>query len=525
MSEPAIDLVGGGDPVDHDTSREDILRQIFGDIGELIDDFSCAVESKVLLHGRMYITNRFICFYSNLFGLEKKIRIPYSHIKSITKENTAMVIPNAIAISTDRKDYCFRSFWDREDCFRILSAFLAKYRGAGADLVKDKKGNLEKIVASSHSVDDTGSHRSDRSLSKAGFTLKGPMSSKDDFVDTESGERSDPVAVAGESGGDMTSAFDQEKIKLRQKIPVVTDTIDISLKDFAKLFVEEEAPYNYQRYHESVKDTNLVTGAWTGFEGSNLELTREIKFFKPVNLPGLASTRGVKLQRYLKFEDVGLIVASSTRLEDVPAADTFSVEDVIAVKSIENGTKVEVEISFQVQFIKSTYLKYMIERSTNSEMAKWLEAFFSNLKKLSAQFKEGKLDLTPYKGTVAATPSVEAITATVEPLKAENEPTAVVTKKATGAMAYIPFVNESLGDQIKLFLFAVLVVFLIFNYFRWSIVTKKLDLLERQLHQMQLLAKALLDEKMKAGTLLDTLINEGNEVEVDFAAEISSLQE
>ncbi|RYG96037.1 hypothetical protein EON65_55025 [archaeon] len=63
-------------------------------------DFSCAVESTVLLHGRMYISTRFICFYSNLFGLEKKIRIPYSHIKNITKENTAMVIPNAIAIST-----------------------------------------------------------------------------------------------------------------------------------------------------------------------------------------------------------------------------------------------------------------------------------------------------------------------------------------------------------------------------------------------------------------------------------------
>ena len=65
-------------------------------------DFSCAVESTVLLHGRMYVSTRFICFYSNLFGLEKKIRIPYSHIKNITKENTAMVIPNAIAISTGK---------------------------------------------------------------------------------------------------------------------------------------------------------------------------------------------------------------------------------------------------------------------------------------------------------------------------------------------------------------------------------------------------------------------------------------
>ena len=34
-----------------------------------LPDFSCAVESSVLLHGRMYVTNRFLCFYSNLFGL------------------------------------------------------------------------------------------------------------------------------------------------------------------------------------------------------------------------------------------------------------------------------------------------------------------------------------------------------------------------------------------------------------------------------------------------------------------------
>jgi hypothetical protein len=117
-------LLGDSSKHMHEISREEILKQIFGDIGELADgklmpgiyckgspddgvsptafylDFTCAVESTVLLHGRMYITNRFICFYSNLFGLEKKIRIPYSHIRSITKENTAMVIPNAIAIST-----------------------------------------------------------------------------------------------------------------------------------------------------------------------------------------------------------------------------------------------------------------------------------------------------------------------------------------------------------------------------------------------------------------------------------------
>jgi hypothetical protein len=60
--------------------------------------------------------------------VEKKIRIPYSHITSITKENTALVIPNAIAIATNRKEYLFRSFWDRDGCHQLLQEFTEKYK-------------------------------------------------------------------------------------------------------------------------------------------------------------------------------------------------------------------------------------------------------------------------------------------------------------------------------------------------------------------------------------------------------------
>ena len=35
----------------------------------------------------------------------------------------------AYIYNLDKKDYVFRSFWDREDCYRILSAFLIKFKG------------------------------------------------------------------------------------------------------------------------------------------------------------------------------------------------------------------------------------------------------------------------------------------------------------------------------------------------------------------------------------------------------------
>lgn len=121
---------------------------------------------------------------------------------------------------------------------------------------------------------------------------------------------------------------------MRLKLVVLQDqSLNVSLDEFVSLFVAENAPSSYKLYHEMVKDTNVVMTSWEPMTQS-LGSGRELRFFKPVNLPGLASTRGVKVQRFVRFGDVGLIVCSSTRLEDVPAADTFSVDDVLAVSSV-----------------------------------------------------------------------------------------------------------------------------------------------------------------------------------------------
>ena len=144
------------------------------------------------------------------------------------------------------------------------------------------------------------------------------------------------------------------------------------------------------KYHAKMGDSQLDVTNWSNMravEHENLGSGREIKFFKPVNLPGLKETRGVKLQKYQRFGAEGLIVHSSTRLEDVPAADTFTVEDVVAVRKPTTeecdgdiNAHAMVEISFEVRFIKSTFLKYMIESNTNTEMKKWLLNFFNHIK-------------------------------------------------------------------------------------------------------------------------------------------------
>lgn len=51
-------------------------------------------------------------------------------MRCITKEKTALFIPNAIAIITSKKEYIFRSFWDREDAFKTLKQCQQHANGA-----------------------------------------------------------------------------------------------------------------------------------------------------------------------------------------------------------------------------------------------------------------------------------------------------------------------------------------------------------------------------------------------------------
>lgn len=39
----------------------------------------------------------------------------------------------------DKKDYLFRSFWDREECYRILTAFAKKF--GSSSLLLEREGN------------------------------------------------------------------------------------------------------------------------------------------------------------------------------------------------------------------------------------------------------------------------------------------------------------------------------------------------------------------------------------------------
>uniref|UniRef100_A0A8C5RHR3 GRAM domain containing 1A n=1 Tax=Laticauda laticaudata TaxID=8630 RepID=A0A8C5RHR3_LATLA len=103
--------------------RNEDFRRIFKGLPEaerLLVDYSCALQRDILLQGRLYLSENWICFYSNIFRWETTISIQLKEVICIKKEKTAKLIPNAIQICTENDKHFFTSFGARDRCFMLI---------------------------------------------------------------------------------------------------------------------------------------------------------------------------------------------------------------------------------------------------------------------------------------------------------------------------------------------------------------------------------------------------------------------
>ncbi|XP_075156984.1 uncharacterized protein LOC142230228 isoform X2 [Haematobia irritans] len=105
------------------SSRVKKFQRHFSQVSQdekLINYFSCALVSDILLQGHLYITDQHFAFYSNVFGYVTKVVIPTSSVTKISKEKTAKIIPNAVGVATADERHVFGSFISREAAFRLM---------------------------------------------------------------------------------------------------------------------------------------------------------------------------------------------------------------------------------------------------------------------------------------------------------------------------------------------------------------------------------------------------------------------
>ncbi|XP_053530781.1 protein Aster-A isoform X3 [Ictalurus punctatus] len=103
--------------------RNEEFRKLFKKLPEterLIVDYSCALQKDILLQGRLYLSENWICFYSNIFRWETTITLLLKEVTNLTKEKTAKLIPNAIQINTEQEKHFFTSFGARDRSYMMI---------------------------------------------------------------------------------------------------------------------------------------------------------------------------------------------------------------------------------------------------------------------------------------------------------------------------------------------------------------------------------------------------------------------
>lgn len=88
---------------------------------QLLGDFSCALSREILVQGKMYLSQNYICFNSNILGWTTSLVIPIQEIIQIEKKSTAVLFPNGMVIRTLHQKYVFATFLSRDTTFNVIT--------------------------------------------------------------------------------------------------------------------------------------------------------------------------------------------------------------------------------------------------------------------------------------------------------------------------------------------------------------------------------------------------------------------
>ncbi|CAF4262233.1 unnamed protein product [Rotaria socialis] len=104
--------------------RNEEFRKLFKELPideRLIVDYSCAWQKDILIQGRIYLSQNYLCFYANILNWKTSLYLKFQDIVAIAREKTAKVIPNAIEIKSNKAEkYFFASFVARDKSYALM---------------------------------------------------------------------------------------------------------------------------------------------------------------------------------------------------------------------------------------------------------------------------------------------------------------------------------------------------------------------------------------------------------------------
>ena len=183
----------------------------------LVGSFSCALQKDILHHGRLYLTNRYLAFYSSILGISvTRLVIPLHDVIQVEKKYTAFLFPNAIQISSlSGGRYFFASFVSRDSAFGKICACWKRClmdRKALGQRVQQANSSGEPLGSLGESPVDLNQVNDQPLLSKSTSTMLNQVNS---MSDTSLSMPNDDNSSTKEQDSQISQTVSQQECILR----------------------------------------------------------------------------------------------------------------------------------------------------------------------------------------------------------------------------------------------------------------------------------------------------------------------
>ncbi|KAG5369703.1 putative membrane protein [Yarrowia sp. C11] len=342
----------------------------------LLDDFSCAYSREILVQGRMFVSERHICFFANILGWQTHHVIAFDEIVSLDKKTTAGLFPNGIVVQTLHSTYIYASFISRDATFAFMNTIW--------------KQNSQGVAGSDESDGDSDDGELDSGIS-------------DNEADTEpSGAALSAASEAGaaaskwsvpnlgpETHAPTSPGYDPEA---KGEKLLCKEIVKAPLGVVANmLFGSENVLGQFLKDNQKCWD---VTPIKSCIETKK----REYSYIKPLNNSlGPKQTKCQCVDTVEAWDDQGAInVITTTSNHDVPSGNAFTTKTRIIITWAANN-QTQVMMSCWFDWTGKSWIKSAIEKGGNDGQM----AFAADLIPFLNERCKGSGK--PSKGAVAAT--------------------------------------------------------------------------------------------------------------------------
>ncbi|CAH6721149.1 membrane-anchored lipid-binding protein Lam5p [[Candida] jaroonii] len=367
--------------------RNKEFHQIFKKIPKdefLIDDFSCALSKDILVQGRMYLSQNFICFKSNILGWVTNLLIPLQEVVQIEKRSTAVLFPNGMIIRTLYQKYTFATFISRDTTFKLLTKVWHKVLMDNDQSIAFEEDDDEEEEEEEEEEEDDEKEYSDID-SETGADLNDEVNAFDDDqvgeVESIESEDAGPSKVESNTGKRSRSATESKSFN---GLPIIgPSTHEATSLDYEKssnevLIIEDEfkAPVGvvfnllfgkdssyYIKILKNQKNIQIEENNITGI--SNNAKERNYKYVKPLTGSiGPKQTSCVINDKVIEFDlNKKVLVEQTTGTPDVPSGNAFKIRTKMFLYwGANNSTKFYVLT--QIEWSGKSWIKGPIEKGS-----------------------------------------------------------------------------------------------------------------------------------------------------------------